>query len=48
MLCIEHNTIMGERDVGKRCGGEREGGKKGVEVKIWKEEEREETEGERN
>ena len=47
MLCIEHNT-MGERDVGKRWRGEREWGKKGVEVKIWKEEETEETEGERN
>ena len=37
----------GDREVGKRWRGEREGDKEGVKVKRRKEEEREGTEGER-
>ena len=39
--------MMGEREIGKRGRGEKDGDQEGVEVKRRKEEEREGTEGKR-
>ena len=48
MYSTHHNDGReGDREVGKRWRGEREGDKEGVEVKRRKEEEREGTEGEK-
>ena len=48
MYRTQHNDgTEGDREVGKRWRGEREGDKEGVEVKRRKEEERQGTEGER-
>ena len=46
MYRTQHNN--GREGCRKEMERREGGGKKGVEVKIWKEEEREETEGERN